>query len=129
MMRWASVPIRLMMGIILVVAGYLKLSAMAGVIGYFVKLGFPVPTVTAWFIALLEFFGGIGLLIGIFVRYLGILYTVEFIVAAIWAKFLTVGYTQGRLDMMLIAGGAALFFLGAGPWSVDSLRRKEDREK
>lgn len=125
---WASIPLRLMMGIILVVAGYLKLTGMAGTIGYFARLGFPVPPATAWFIALLEFFGGIALLLGLFVRYLGVLYTIEFIVAALVAKFPIVGYTQTRIDMMLIAAPAALFFLGAGPLSIDSVWLERERK-
>jgi hypothetical protein len=66
--------------------------------------------------------------LGIYVRYLGALYTIEFIVAAIFAKFLVVGYTQGRLDMMMLAGGAALFFLGAGPLSIDSVWIEKGRK-
>ena len=119
--RWAAIPLRLVMGIILLVAGYMKLMAMEGTVVYFTKQGFPIPVATAWFIALLEFFGGLSLILGLFVRYLGILYTIEFIVAALWVKFPGVGYAQTRIDLMLIAAAAALYFLGAGPWSIDSL--------
>jgi uncharacterized membrane protein YphA (DoxX/SURF4 family) len=30
--------------------------------------------------------GGIALILGLFVRYLGLIYTIEFIVAAFWVK-------------------------------------------
>ena len=63
------------MGIILSVAGYMKLVGIAGTIDYFTKLGFPIPLVTAWFITLLEVSGGIALILGLFVRYLGLIYT------------------------------------------------------
>ncbi len=109
------------MGIILVVSAYGKLMNMSGTIGNFAKWGFPVPEVTGWFIALLEFFGGIALVLGLFVRYLGALYTIEFIVAALWVKFPLQGYQATRIDLLLIAAAAALFFLGAGPLSIDSL--------
>lgn len=125
---WAPIPLRLVMGVILVVSGYGKLMAMAGTAAYFTKQGFPIPVVTAWFIALLEFFGGLALVLGLFVRYLGILYTIEFIVAAVWVKFPGVGYLPTRLDLMLIAAAAALYFLGAGPCSIDSAWLEKEKK-
>lgn len=124
---YAPVPLRLAMGIIFSVAGYTKLVGIAGTIEYFAKLGFPIPVVTAWFITLLELGGGIALILGLFVRYLGLLYTIEFIVAAFWVKLPMQGYAAARLDLMLLAGAAALYFLGAGRWSIDSIWLERDR--
>lgn len=124
---YAPVPLRLAMGIILSVAGYMKLVGIAGTVDYFTKLGFPLPVVTAWFITSLELVGGIALILGLFVRYLGLLYTIEFIVAAFWVKLPTQGYAAARLDLMILAGAAALYFLGAGRWSIDSIWFKKDK--
>jgi putative oxidoreductase len=115
------VPLRLAMGVILSVAGYMKLVGIAGTIAYFTKLGFPVPVITAWFITMLELIGGIALILGLCVRYLGLLYTIEFIVAAFWVKLPVQGYAASRLDLMILAGAVALYFLGAGRWSFDSI--------
>jgi putative oxidoreductase len=123
--RYAPVLLRLIMGIILSVAGYAKLVGIAGTIEYFAKHGFPLPLITAWFITLLELCGGIALILGLFVRYLGLLYTIEFVVAVFWVKLATQGYGAARLDMMLVAGAAALYFLGAGRWSIDSVWLKK----
>jgi putative oxidoreductase len=118
---WAAVPLRLAVGIILLGAGYQKLMAIDNTVAYFAKQGFPVPVVTGWFIALLEFFGGAALILGLFVSYLGLIYTIEFIVATFWVKLPGVGFAQSRLDIMILAAAAALYFLGAGPWSIDSV--------
>jgi putative oxidoreductase len=115
------------MGIIFSVAGYTKLVGIAGTIDYFTKLGFPVPVITAWFITLLELGGGIALILGLLVRYLGLVYTIEFIVAAFWVKLPMQGYAAARLDLMLLAGAAALYFLGAGRWSIDSIWLEKDK--
>jgi putative oxidoreductase len=125
--RYAPVPLRLVMGIIFSVAGYTKLVGIAGTIDYFTKLGFPVPVITAWFITLLELGGGIALILGLLVRYLGLVYTIEFIVAAFWVKLPMQGYAAARLDLMLLAGAAALYFLGAGRWSIDSIWLEKDK--
>ena len=124
---YAPVPLRLVMGIIFSVAGYTKLVGITGTIDYFTKLGFPVPVITAWFITLLELGGGIALILGLLVRYLGIVYTIEFIVAAFWVKLPMQGYAAARLDLMLLAGAAALYFLGAGRWSIDSIWLEKDK--
>ena len=67
--------------------------------------------------------GGIALILGLFV----LLYTIEFIVAAFWVKLLTQGYAAARLDLMILAGAAALYFLGAGRWSIDSTWLERDK--
>ena len=123
---WAAIPLRLVVGVILVVAGYIKLTGMDNTVNYFTNQGFPVPVVTAWFVALLEFFGGLSLIAGFLVRYLGILFTIQFIVAALWVK-LPNGYTNARIDLLMIAAAAALYFIGAGPLSADSARGEKMR--
>ncbi len=124
---WAAVPLRLGLGIILLVAGYGKLTQMPNTIAFFTKYGFPIPIVTAWFIASLEFFGGAALILGLFVRILGILYAIEFIVASVRVQLPTSGYAQTRLLFMFIAAGLALYFLGAGPLSIDSVWREKEK--
>jgi putative oxidoreductase len=85
--------------------------------------------VTGWFIALLEFFGGVALILGFFVSYLGLIYTIEFIVATFLVKLPGVGYAQSRLDIMILAAAVALYFLGAGPWSIDSVWSYKKQKK
>ena len=118
--EWAAIPLRLVIGIILVVSGYGKLSHISNTVAFFAKYGFPIPVATAWFIGSLELFGGAALILGLFVRFLGLIYTIEFIVALLWVQLPTSGFGPSRLVLMLIASGLALSVLGAGPISVDS---------
>jgi uncharacterized membrane protein YphA (DoxX/SURF4 family) len=39
------------------------------------------------------------------------------------------GYGAARLDLMLLAGAIALYFLGAGRWSIDSVWLEKDKAK
>ena len=71
---WAALPLRLVMGSVLIVSGYGKLSHISNTVAFFAKYGFPIPVATAWFIGLLELFGGAALILGLFVRFLGLIY-------------------------------------------------------
>ena len=54
---WAALPLRLVMGSVLIVSGYGKLSHISNTVAFFAKYGFSIPVATAWFIGLLELFG------------------------------------------------------------------------
>src|SRR3954471_16620792 len=66
--------VRIIIGIVFAAHGYQKLFMMglAGVTQGFTKMGIPMPTITAPLVALLEFFGGIGLIIGFLTRLIGL---------------------------------------------------------
>jgi putative oxidoreductase len=82
-----------------------------------------VPQVLGPFVALLELVGGIGILIGFMTRYLGVLITIEFIVATYtqWVTF-GKGFAGARLDIMMLAGALVLATHGAGRYSIDRNR-------
>ncbi len=113
---------RVMMGIIVGIAGYLKFFGygIAKAIENFRGYGIPVPEFFAPFVATLEFAGGILLMLGLFTRYLGTLYAIEFIVAA-WVQWIALGrgYMGARLELMLIMGGVLLATSGGGRYTLD----------
>jgi len=65
---WLLLPLRLLVGFGFAAHGYAKLSRgpaqFAVILG---AIGVPLPHVMAWITALLEFFGGIGIILGAFV--------------------------------------------------------------
>lgn len=117
---------RIFISILFILAGWAKLTAISGTAGYFGSLGLPLPTVTAVLVGLIEFLGGLAILIGFQTR----------IAAAIVALF-TIGailvahmdFSDGLNVMMAqknlaIAGGLmALTAYGAGRYSVDTKLR------
>jgi putative oxidoreductase len=120
--------LRLVTGIVLTDAGFLKVFKMGDLAkGVMVKYGVPIPELTGPFISFLEFFGGIALIIGLFTRYVGIIFTIEFIVTVLlkarvmeWPNF------NGMwIDLMLIGACLTLASTGAGMLSVDRGRRWE----
>ncbi len=121
----ATLVARVFLSILFILAGFSKLTAISGTAGYFAGLGLPVPTVTAVLVGLVEFVGGLAILVGFQTR----------IAAAIVALF-TIGATlvahmnfaEGMNAMMAqknlaIAGGLILLALqGAGSISIDGKR-------
>lgn len=121
----ATLVARVFLSILFILAGFSKLTAISGTAGYFAGLGLPVPTVTAVLVGLVEFLGGLAILVGFQTR----------IAAAIVALF-TIGATlvahmnfaEGMNALMAqknlaIAGGLILLALqGAGSISIDAKR-------
>ena len=112
--------VRVLMGGIILWSGSLKLFVygFSGTINSFTKMGMPVPEITGPFIMLFEFIGGIAVILGLFTRYLGVLYTIQFLVA-LFAVKVGMGYSAFRIDVALIAFGVLLATHGAGAISLD----------
>src|ERR1700741_361211 len=66
-------------------AGWGKLHDIGKVIGFFTELGIPAPMLNAYFVSALEFAGGLLLVVGLGSRLIGLLLTVDMIVAYITA--------------------------------------------
>jgi putative oxidoreductase len=113
---------RLALGVIFVAHGYQKLFV-AGVdkIGMmFEQFGFPAPLFFAWVVSLVEFFGGIAVLVGVLTRWAALGLAITMVVAILTVKLPKgliaqqgVGY---ELDLALL--GLALVLLLAGPGRI-----------
>ncbi len=126
---WGLTAVRIALALIFIDAGYRKVlgGGMEGAIQFFAKSGIPAPGIMAPFIGILELVGGILLLLGIAGRWLGLLYAIEFVVATFYVKLPAAGWVQSRLDLMLLAGGLALFLGGSGRAAVDAVWLERER--
>jgi putative oxidoreductase len=78
--EWAPVPIRLVFGGALAYHGYPKVFTAAGHASFLhimEQMGVPLPQVMSWVIGLLEFFGGLTLVLGAFVVTASVLIVIE----------------------------------------------------
>jgi putative oxidoreductase len=123
---WGITPVRIAMGLIFVIAGWGKVMGGVGnVATSFSRIGIPAPGIAGPFIAYLELIGGAALLAGLFGRWLGLVFALEFVVATFYVKFAGQGWNAGRLDLMLLAGGILLFVAGPGRAAIDRLWRAD----
>jgi putative oxidoreductase len=141
--KWAPLPLRLMIGFGFMYHGFPKLFTADGhgvFVGMLQNLGVPAPVVAAWGVAVVEFVGGVALVLGAFVSVAALLLIIEMLVAMFKVhlaagfnfvhitgmtdagpKFGLPGY---EVNLLYIAGLLALLIFGASALSVDKLRSR-----
>jgi putative oxidoreductase len=117
------------MGIILIVAGYQKFAGgIDRFAGFLPQLGVPAPELFGWLVPLLELVGGTLVLLGLGVRWLGLLFIIEFLVTAFYVKLPRPaplgGWDSARIDLMMLAAAVMLVLAGSGRASLDELLLK-----
>lgn len=119
--------LRIAVGAVFIDHGRQKLFEMgfAGVTGAFTHMGVPLPGVMGPFVALLEFFGGIALILGLLTRLVSLGLAIDMLVAILLVR-LKDGFSHYELEFLLCASGVALLLMGAGEFSIDAMlgRRK-----
>lgn len=121
----ALLVLRLVLAAVFITHGYAKLFGMgvSGVTGFFTSIGVPLPGVAAPIIAVLEFIGGIALLLGAFTRVAAFLLACDML-GAIILVHAAHGYGAPKgVESVLGNFGMALAIalLGAGAYSIDAL--------
>jgi putative oxidoreductase len=111
--------LRLVLAIVLVMHGYPKLFGGVDMFsGMLQMMGFPLPTLMATIVALLEFVGGLMILFGLFTRHVSALVAAQFVVILLFVK--KFAFPASDLDLVILGVALALALLGAGAWSVDA---------
>ena len=140
--RWATIPLRLIVGYGFMEHGFAKLSKgpenFAAILH---SIGVPAAHLMAWLTILTELFGGLAVLLGAFVPVVSLPMAVLLFVA-IFTVHLPYGFssiklmsvTAGRAqfgppgyecDLLYLACLAALVFGGSGPMAIDDYLRKK----
>lgn len=140
--EWAPLPLRIALGGGLIYHGFPKLftaEGHQGFVGMLGGIGIPAPELTAWFVGVVELFGGLMILLGAWTAIAAGLNVINMLVALFTVhlpngfNFINItgmgpeGPTFGmpgyEVNVLYIAGLLALIIGGAGALSVDAARR------
>lgn len=121
----ALLLLRIGVGLIFVLAGWGKLTGIENVQAFFGNVGIPLAGIMAWVVALVEFVGGLMVLIGYKVKIPSLLLAFIMVVAILTVKLGGDGGFSGmRVDIMLLVSSLAIAILGSGGYSVEGMLNK-----
>ncbi|MDO8655445.1 MAG: DoxX family protein, partial [bacterium] len=117
--------VRIALGVVFINAGWLKLGAMDMVIVGFGTVG--IPAQLAYVVAYAELFSGLLLILGIFVRYAGIVLAIIMLVAIAKVHFVNgFGLQNGGYEyvFVLLLGALSMITMGSGKYSLARTLKK-----
>lgn len=117
---------RLLIASLFLVAGYNAVKALSGTVGYFGRLGIPVPQVMGPFVVAYELIVGALVAVGFMTRLAALLLAILTVFAALIAhtNFADTNQLNHFLKCLGVIGGClALMVAGPGAYSVDAKKR------
>jgi len=114
---------RVALGALFVAHGWPKIKDVRKPIGFVKGTGWPGGATFAVLFSLLEFFGGLALIIGLLTQIVAVLFVLEMIATTVFSKTkLKKKFISGyELDVAYGAFALVVAFLGPGAWSLDHL--------
>ena len=120
---WGIFVLRVVLGIIMVAHGLPKIKDLKGTAKGFVDMGFKPGMFWGTIVAILEFVGGIGLIVGFLTQLIAFFIAIEFIVIILKLKRsrkFTGGYD---FDILIVAAALLIATIGSGALSLEEFLR------
>jgi putative oxidoreductase len=115
----APLLLRIGIGLIFIYAGWGKLTGIEGTQQFFGNIGIPLAGIMAWVVAVVEFVGGIMVLVGFRIQIPALLLAFIMVVAIFTTKIGGEDVFRGmRLDLLLLLTSLALVITGSGKYAL-----------
>ncbi len=119
--EWSLMALRLVVAVIFLAHGWPKIKNLKHTAVMFTQMGFKPGALWGTIVAAIEFFGGVGLLLGFYTQVYAAVLVVQMLVATLWkiriGKKLVDGY---ELDLLLVAATLVLVTGGPGMYALDT---------
>ena len=115
---WILAFIRVIMGVILLYYGWPKIRNLRSNANDFVAMGFRPGLLWGTVIAVVEFFGGLAMLAGLYAELAASLFGFQMIVGTFWKIKIKKDFTDYSYDLQLLALCVAIMNFGAGRLSL-----------
>jgi len=126
---WGTTVLRVIVGVVFLVHGSQKLFSFgfSGVTAFFTHAGIPLPVVSAPLVTLVEFLGGLALILAVGTRIAALLLACDMLGAIVFVHFkngffMPTGY---EFALTMLAANLSLALTGPGAASVDRLIAKK----
>jgi len=120
--EWVLVALRVFMGIIFLKHGIPKIKDLKKTGEAFTQMGFKPGIFWGSMIALLETFGSVMLIIGLFYNVIAALFAIHMLVGTIWKITATEkGFDDWSYDVLLLGFALVILALGPGAWVLFSI--------
>lgn len=116
---WALLALRIVLGIILVVHGLPKIKDLKGTAKSFKKMGFKPGAFWSTVVSILEFAGGVFLILGFLTQVISFLLFLQFLVVLFVLKRHSKFKGEVEFDLLILAGLLVLITMGGGALSLD----------
>lgn len=117
---WILFFIRVVIGIVLLYYGWPKIKNLNSNANDFVAMGFRPGMLWGTVIAVVEFFGGIAILTGLYAELAASLFGFQMIVGTFWKLKIKKPFNDYSYDLQLLALCVAIMSFGAGRYSIAS---------
>lgn len=116
---WALLALRVLMGVIFIGHGLPKLKDLQGTAGWLGSEGFWPGMFWALVLAVLEVFGGLALILGVYVQIAAALFAIQMATGTLWKLKKGMKLIDGyEIDLALLGGALVLLVMGAGVYAI-----------